>query len=166
MAIRPAVDVDIPAILAHLEHLPNPPYQEDVAGLLANPNEHIWVDDALDLVCRIAAMPDKQELIVVWLFPRAAWLNDNLLELGRLLGTVLVDLAPRYPGSWRISATFQGGKNAKGIDDGGKELCQTWRDRVFRINAARRALTRDRGDGTWEISWTLAEAASRAKGLL
>jgi hypothetical protein len=164
MPIRRADERDIPVILEQLTHLPIPPYQEDVGRLLTLPNEHIWVNDETNQTVRISVMEERQEAVVVWLFPRAAWMNDNLLELARLLAAALLDVSSKWPSTWRVSATFMGGKNAKGVDDGGKELCTTWRDRVFRISNARRASIRDRGDGVWEISWTIAEAAAKAAG--
>lgn len=126
--IRPAIDEDIPRILAHLAKLENPPYQEDVAGILTSPNEHVWVDDEAGFICRIAVMPELTILKVVWLFPRAAWTIDNSPLLNKLLVVVLRDVHDAHPKAvdWPISAGFENGRNAKGELDGGLALCTFW----------------------------------------
>lgn len=105
-----------------------------MAGILASPTEHVFVEDEAGLLCRIAVMPDAAILRVVWLLPRAAWTVDNAKVLNLLLTATLREAHDSLKvdeREWVISAAFENGKDAEGALDGGLALCEFWRDVFF-----------------------------------
>ena len=119
-----------------------PPF---MPSILTNSNEHIWIDDLRGILCRVAVDTVAHVAAVTHLLPASA---ARLRRL-RVMAAALRDALTSHTGSatWRVSATFFGEL------DGGKAACLNWQQTFTGAVVAQRA------DGTWEISWTLGQAA-------
>jgi hypothetical protein len=165
VAFRLATVADIPVIEGHLAAMPNPPYREDVAAILAHPDEHVIIEDVSGVVCRISVSRQLAMVQVIWLLPRAKWTADNASLLAKLLTRVLRRIYDRLSSAerqWTIRADFQAGRNRLGQLDGGRELCEFWRDVIFTsVDGLTKADVRNVGTAPsprYEISMTVAAA--------
>lgn len=154
MTIRLATRADWPLVRQILADAGVPVKVDDARE--AAPREladRVWLDDEVGAICRIAIMADIRQLQVAWLLPAGMGRG----RLGRVLMAALRDVLARRPdvATWTIAATFPNGVDENGQPDGGRGACLAWQQ-IFpgaRVRQIGRA-------GTWEISWTLVEAAA------
>ncbi len=168
MPRRPALDTDAPFLRAVLEDFSpeiasaygdTPAEREETIRErhIQNPNEHLLVDKAEGRVASVAHSSTSDRFGVRWLFPRAEWdAPSNMAPLTVILGEAIIAAADAHPWTNRtiIDAHFYDGKTSAGRPDGGKELCEAWRDRVFVLGATK-ANIEERDDGFWRIWWTV-----------
>lgn len=140
----------------------------NVEELLRDPNEVLVIerddpDPAMHSVCRISVIPDKrrQEMRVSLLAPRAELAApSNFLAVFRVLAKAIQETAIRHPDklSWRIWARFEGGRDSDGNLDGGKALCEFWRDQAFpTATVLELPLNEKRPGVSWEIGALLSD---------
>jgi hypothetical protein len=155
--IRPAEEKDIPIILKLLSEIPNPPYQEDVASLLASPNNFIWINDRRNEICRIALDRKRELATLVWLLPLESRRFRQLRELARTVESTIVTNEPKTA-SWHYRAEFQH-RTKDGtvvLEDKGLALCEHFRDNYY----SGATVTSPTSIKAAEIFWTLGEAVN------
>lgn len=161
--IRKANRGDIPLILRRLGELSQVPKIADQAFFSIFRQDSVFIDDENGYVCRVALNTKTNEFVVVWLFPRADWGSDNAWGLARVLVECLTDSLARYPGStnWLLRGRFGG------LQDGGRELCEFWRDTFLtRRDGTRAQVTEDESSGEWTVWWTLANSERQIRDAL
>ncbi len=178
LTTRPVLDTDTPFLRGLVEGFSpeiaagygdSPEEQEERIKQLHidNPNEHLIVDPAEGRAASVVYQPKRDSFEVRWLFPRAEWdAPSNLAPLTVILGEAIMEATDAHPWTNRtiIKAHFYDGRNGAGRPDGGKELCETWRDRVFVLGSTK-ANIEERDDGFWRIWWTVVAVRRVLAGL-
>lgn len=145
----------------HFSTLANPPRYgpKDIQRIhFLDPDQSCWrevgTENMANIVGSVAGGADSAQAVsvldsatVLWLFPRAAWDADNLDTITPVLSMAIVDFADKHPlaerNDWVISASFMDGRRKLDQEpDGGKELCEVWRDRVWKLQRTA-AIVRD-----------------------
>ncbi len=179
MSFKRCDETDVQEVLDAFSTLANPPHYPGRSLLemhLENFDNSCWREEGTDRLCNVALTKDPGA-VVQWLFPRAAWGADNLSQLTPVLSKAIVDFAERHPAAeeddWVIRASFMDGRRGDQAPDGGQELCEVWRDRVWKLGATRASVKNlSRPDpqqptkDLYEIWWTYRSVMRVARAAL